>query len=91
MVRKISLGLGKVVDYGNLIISTNDADSSASNAKIYKEIAEICDSINVYAMDLDEYDAEVTLAASELSDVLRKVSRELRKASARKSEKEIAL
>ena len=91
MIRKISLGLGKVVEYGNLIISTNDVDSSASNAKIYKEIAEICDSINVYAMDLDEYDAEVTLAASELSDVLRKVSRELRKASARKSEKEIAL
>ena len=91
MIRKISLGLGKVVEYGNLIISTNDVDSSASNAKIYKEIAEICDSINVYAIDLDEYDAEVTLAASELSDVLRKVSRELRKASARKSEKEIAL
>lgn len=91
MIRKISIGLGKVVDYGNLIISTNDADSSASNAKIYKEIAEICDSINVYAMDLDEYDVEVTLAASELSDVLRTVSRELRKASARKSEKEIAL
>ena len=91
MVRKISLGLGKAVEYGNLIISTNDVDSSASNAKIYKEIAEICDSINVYAMDLDEYDVEVTLAASELSDILKKVSRELRKASARKSEKEIAL
>lgn len=91
MIRKISLGLGKVVEYGNLIISTNDVDSSTSNAKIYKEIAEICNSINVYAIDLDEYDAEVTLAASELSDVLRKVSRELRKASARKSEKEIAL
>ena len=58
MIRKISLGLGKVVEYGNLIISTNDVDSSASNAKIYKEIAEICDSINVYAMDLDEYDAK---------------------------------